>query len=242
MKALRIGFWAAVLAVAAWSTLVEPLLLVTREYPVQVDTPLAPLRVAVLTDLHLGSPQQGVKYLERVIERTNALDPDLVLLAGDYFYEYVFRTDYPPTVLSAPLARLHAPLGKFAVLGNHDNNMDTAGIRRALQAGGVQVMHNQAARLRDGPAGGLWLVGLADFATGGVQPDRAWRALPADARVLVFSHSPDVFPILGPGHRFLLGIAGHLHGGQVRVPLLGPPYLPSLHGRRFLGRQRRRCQ
>ncbi len=235
MKRARIVFWLGVVGLALWTTLLEPLLLLDRSYTLQLQQPFPELRVAVLTDLHLGAPQQRLRYLDRIVDQTRALDPDMVLMAGDYFYEYLLATRYPPSVLTAPLRRLRPRYGVYAVLGNHDYNMQPKQIRQALEAAGVVVLENESAFVAGPGKSGIWVVGLADLVTAGAEPQRAFAGVPPDAPVLVLSHTPDVFPLLDK-YRFALGVAGHLHGGQINIPGYGPPYLPSQYDRRFFDR------
>jgi predicted MPP superfamily phosphohydrolase len=126
--------------------------------------------------------------------------------------------------VAAELARLRAPLGVYAVLGNHDWWLDGPRITAALSGARITVLENSAAELRPG----LWIAGLADARTRHPDPVRALAGVPADATVLAMTHNPDVFPRVPA--RVALTVAGHTHGGQVRVPILGAPVVPSHDG------------
>ena len=103
-------------------------------------------------------------------------------------------------------------------------------VRGALTAAGIRVLENEAVRVgRDGQE--LWVVGLADLWTRRPDPAGALRAVPDGAPVVVLTHSPDVFPTIPA--RVALTLAGHTHGGQVVLPLIGPPIVPSDYGRRY---------
>ena len=191
----------------------------------------APLSVALLGDLHTGAPWQGVDELARVVETTNALRPDLVLLLGDYVIHGVVGGRFVPPEESAPvLGRLQAPLGVFAVLGNHDHWFDAARVRAALESAGVVVLEDQARRVeREG--GAFWLLGLKDWWESERDLPGALAQVTDTLPILAFTHNPDVFATLPD--RFALVIAGHTHGGQVALPLLGRPIVPSRYGERY---------
>lgn len=219
------------LAVAVWATLIEPRRLVTRRvevrphgWPAELDG----LRIACVADLHTGAPHVGIERLGRVLERLNGLGADLIALLGDYVDpEVAFGRHVAPAAVAGEAAVLSAPLGVFAVLGNHD--WVHAGLRvpRALAAEGITVLENQAR-----PAGEhLWVVGLADASTRFPDLERAFAAVPDGAPVLVLSHDPDLFPRLP--ERATLTLAGHTHGGQVNLPGIRARATPSRYGTRY---------
>ena len=221
----------------AWGFWWEPQrLVVTRSELTLPGWPkeLAGLKVALLSDLHVGSPFWDLAALSRLVERTNAEQPDLVLLAGDYQVN-----DIPGGVFVAPediaqgLGRLHAPLGVFAVLGNHDWWNDGERTRRAFEAHGVRVLEESSVSLQHAGKS-FFLVGLADQITRPSDPAAALASSPPGAPTLLLVHEPDVFesfPRLGLAPT--LTLAGHTHGGQVWLPLLGRRVVPSEFGQRY---------
>jgi len=151
------------LALALWAFWLEPASLRTREHDLSLPgwpQACGGLRVAVLADLHVGSPWHGLPQLRRIVQAVNAAKPDLVLLAGDYVVQ-----------------------------------------------------------------------GVGDFWEAKHDWRQALAAVPEEAPLLLFTHNPDVFAELPP--RVALGIAGHTHGGQVRIPGIGRPIVPSRHGERY---------
>jgi hypothetical protein len=208
------------------------------------------LRVAVIADLHVGGPHMPVSRVERIVAETNALEPDLTLLLGDFIASRTPEPDDPPMAQwAAALAGLKARDGVFAILGNHDWWHDEAALaaRRgptqvglALQAAGLRLLENEALRLETA-AGPLWLAGLGDqiaFETLRRGRPRGIDDLPgtlakiADdgAPVIMMAHEPDAFARM-PG-RVSLTLSGHTHGGQIR--LFGwSPVVPSRYGNRY---------
>jgi predicted MPP superfamily phosphohydrolase len=192
------------------------------------------LSIALLSDLHVGSPFYGRKKLERVVREVNRADPDIVLLAGDYVIDGVLGGEFvPPEAIASVLASLHAPLGVYAVLGNHDWWYDGARVRNALTSQGIRVLDNESVRIQ-GDGFDFWLVGLGDVWESPEDVGETLEALPRTTDyvpILAFTHNPDLFPEVPA--RVALTLAGHTHGGQVRLPFLGAPILPSRYGQRY---------
>lgn len=212
------------------------------------------LRAAVITDLHVCEPWLGLDRLRRIVARTNALLPDVVLLLGDYVASSrMGRVSRPVKHAdwAAVLAGLKAPLGVHAVLGNHDwwedHEVQRQGhgpvkSRIALEAVGIPVYENDAFRFeKDGLP--FWIAGLGDqwafWATDKTTEDyEGMDDLPGtlskvtdDAPVILMVHEPDIFPKVPA--RVALTLAGHTHGGQVRIAGYAP-LVPSKYGQRYL--------
>jgi predicted MPP superfamily phosphohydrolase len=219
----------------AWGVFVEPRRLVVRH--VELELPkwpkgVRPLRVALLSDLHVGSPHWGLERTRKLVDEVNAAKPELILLAGDYVIGGIpFGTPTDPEAIGAALRGLSAPLGVVAVLGNHDRQHDRARIRRAFEANGIVVLESEVHTfVRDGQA--ISIAGLANWG-GKVFPSAklAFDKAPPDATIIALVHEPDA--VLKVGERPAITLAGHTHGGQVRFPLIGSPILPSDYGQRF---------
>ncbi len=228
-----------------WAFWLEPSSLRVREH--ELALPHWPsehdgLRVAVLADLHVGSAWYGVRQLREVVRATNEAKPDLILIAGDL----VSHGSGPeggvaelPEAFAPILSELRARMGVWAVLGNHDGWFDAERVRDAMTKAGIDVLEDRAVRLevpphRKGPP--IWLVGISDLWTGEHDLEGALAQVPSrdgDAApvILALTHNPDLFVGIPP--RVALTLAGHTHGGQVRIPLLGSPVVPSAYGQRY---------
>jgi uncharacterized protein len=190
-----------------------------------------PLRIAVIGDLHAGAPYIDEAKIERVVALTNGAKPDLILLAGDYVIQGVIGGEHMAIeTVAGKLRSLKAPLGVFAVLGNHDRWEDAAHIENALTAVGIPVLENKSIEIA-GEDHSLRLVGLSDSFTTVPDLTQAFADVPNGERALCFTHSPDIFLTLP--QTCALTIAAHTHGGQVWLPLIGRLIVPSRFGQRY---------
>ena len=222
---------ATFLVLAIWAFWWEPRRLVVRE--AAVDLPCwtaAPLRIALVSDIHVGAPGMGMAQLDRLVRVVNEARPDVVLLLGDFVIQGVKGGRFvPPETIARQLAGLRAPLGTFAVLGNHDWWFDGPRVARAFTSAGIRVVDDAAVRLRDDRP--FWLVGFGDFWHGQYNVAATLASVTDAAPVVAMTHNPDLFPALTA--RPCLTVAGHTHGGQVAVPIFGRPVVPSRYGERY---------
>lgn len=202
-----------------------------------------PLRIAVLADFHACEPWMPVARINEIVETTNALNPDATVLLGDYVAGLKrFRsTIVPMRQWSDALAHLRAPLGVHAILGNHDWWVDGPAVSGHLNRVGIQVLENQAVALVAPSGNQFWLAGLGDqlaLPLGGGRfrgvDDLAGtmnHITDDQSPVIMLAHEPDIFPDMPA--RVDLTLSGHTHGGQVRLPFLGSPIVPSRYGQRY---------
>ena len=190
-----------------------------------------PLRIAVIGDLHAGAPYIDEAKIDRIVALTNAARPDLILLAGDYVIQGVVGGEHMAIeTVAGKLRSLKAPLGVFAVIGNHDRWEDAAHIEKALTAVGIPVLENKSLEIvREDDS--LRLVGLSDSFTTIPNLTNAFAGVPEAERALCFTHSPDIFLTLPA--TCALTVAAHTHGGQVWLPWLGRLVVPSRFGQRY---------
>jgi predicted MPP superfamily phosphohydrolase len=227
------GAAAAAAALGAWSLWIEPRRLVVRREelePAEWPAALDGLRVGLLADLHTGVPHAGLDAVTHAVDALLGERPDLVCLLGDFIdRRSLLARPVDADALAARLAPLGgAPRGAVAVFGNHDWYAGAGRIAAALGGVGIPVLENDAA-----PAGhGLWTAGVGDYRIRGANVGRALAGVPEDAPVLLLSHDPDAFPFVPA--RVALTLSGHTHGGQVGIPYLRRPFLPSEYGERYV--------
>jgi predicted MPP superfamily phosphohydrolase len=258
------GLSALGLSTAAYGVGIEPVLRlrVTRYHPAPRQWPADfPLKIAVIADIHACDPWMSLERIAGIVDRTNALNADIIVLLGDYVagMHQVTRI-IPASEWARVLAGLKAPLGVHAVMGNHDYWVDRtvqqAGrgstvAQRALEAVGIPVYENDVVRLtKDGRA--FWLAGLGDqlaflparhFRTterfGADDLDATLAKVTDDAPVILLAHEPNIAPRVPA--RVALQLSGHTHGGQVRLLGWSPAVSPQ-HGLRLAyGHFRLKC-
>jgi predicted MPP superfamily phosphohydrolase len=248
---------------AAYGFGIEPERLNITEY--RVTPPRWPddlqLKIAVIADLHACDPWMSLERIAGIVDRTNGLGADVIVMLGDYVAGHRHVTRFIPAAEWAPvLAGLKAPLGVHAILGNHDwwedKTVQREGrghtiARQALEKVGIPVYENDVQRLTKGNHP-FWLAGLGDQLA--YAPARRFRPMKHigvddlsatlakitdDAPIILLAHEPDVAPSV-PG-RVALQLSGHTHGGQVR--LFGwSPVVPSRYGKKFAyGHTRANC-
>jgi predicted MPP superfamily phosphohydrolase len=216
-------------------------LIITQYSPVPENWPATHrLSITVIADLHAGGPNMGLARVRQVIDASNALGSDLVVVLGDYFATHRFITEHVPhAAWAAELARLKARFGVYTILGNHDWWYDLDGVRRALLEVRLPIMENDAVLLGE-PGRKFWLAGLGDQIAHWLGPNhyRGVDDLPGtlakartDDPVILLVHEPDIFPKVPS--RVALTLAGHTHGGQIRIPFMTPTWTPSVYGERF---------
>jgi uncharacterized protein len=218
------------------------------------------LKIAAVADIHACDPWMTLSHIEAIVERTNALNADIIVLLGDYVAGHRHVTRFIPAAeWAAVLAGLKAPLGVHAILGNHDwwedkkvqqDGQGPTNARRGLEGAGIPVYENDARRLtKDGRP--FWLAGLGDQLA--YMPARRFRPvrrigvddlsatlakITDDAPVILMAHEPDVANHVPA--RVALQLSGHTHGGQVRF-FGWSPIAPTRYDKFVYGHSRTQC-
>jgi predicted MPP superfamily phosphohydrolase len=241
-----------VAALLAYAYFGEPRKLVVnaQELPVKgLDPAFDGLKIVAIGDIHGGSNYVTEERIREVVRLANEQQPDLIVLLGDYVTQgYSFSTIHerqlkmPMTTVADALSGLHARLGVYAVLGNHDGWYNDGVVARELKRDGYTVLQNEVASIETNGKR-LRLVGLRDH----LELAPRWYQTSADAKeflqhgegqVIVLEHSPDILPAItaensiSPDLRLIL--AAHTHGGQVWLPVIGAPVVPSSYGQKYV--------
>lgn len=237
------------IAASTWGFLIEPNLLFVNNYEIKIkdwNPALNNFKIVVIGDIHGGSNFIDEGKIRRVVALANAQEPDVIVLLGDYVSESLSnrkKLNMPVETITENLRGLQAPLGVYAVLGNHDGYFNIPKIRRALESDGYRVLENEAVSIeKNGQK--LRIVGLPDLLStnipeNGIPNAKAGleRLENKEGRIIVLAHNPDdIASVTGASQispDFVLFLAAHTHGGQVRLPFIGALVVPTQMGRKY---------
>lgn len=181
-----------------------------------------PLRIVQLTDTHAGLPDMPLVRLRAVIAQANALEPDVIVLTGDYqSQKFLQRGHGNLDDVVRPFAALRSRLGTFAVRGNHDNGYWSPAV---IPRYGITYLQNSWA-----DAGLVVIAGVDDFTNGRPHVGLALAGVPSGKPVIMLMHEPDSFVEVPAS--VTLTLAGHTHGGQIVIPWIGAPWIGTAFGR-----------
>jgi len=229
MLALIALICVALIAWKAWSdTMGDPVVLRTQVTLPGLPADSEPISAVLISDIHVAGPDMPPSRLARIVEQINALEPDIVFIAGDLVSEKRVATHiYTPEEVVAPLGNLRAPLGVVLTPGNHDHWFDWDGLQAELANHDIRVLQNEAAQI-----GPLAIGGVDDAFT---RRDDLSLVLDQMRELqggrLIVTHSPDITPQVPADISLVL--AGHTHCGQIDLPLIGASAYMSQYGDRF---------
>ncbi|MEK7689203.1 MAG: metallophosphoesterase [Deltaproteobacteria bacterium] len=186
-------------------------------------------RICQLTDIH-HSPFVGIKFIEKVVEEANTLKPDLMVLTGDYVDD---SHKYIEPAVSA-LRKLKSPNGIMAVLGNHDHWAGVELTKDVFNKYRVPVITNSN-KLIEIKDKAICIAGVGDFMEGTQDLKAAFHGVSNDISRILLSHNPDYAEVMSKTERVDLVLAGHTHGGQVRLPFSIAPVTMSKYGQKYTG-------
>ncbi|MDQ4122443.1 MAG: metallophosphoesterase [Acidobacteriota bacterium] len=233
---------------AAWAFWYEPNSLAVKNYDLRIagwNPAHNGLKIVAISDIHGGSNFITAEKIRRVVELINDQNPDLIVLLGDYVSEKRFNQKelkMPMSVIADNLAGLRAKHGVFAVMGNHDYDYNPPVVRAELERIGIRFLDEEAEAIT--PNGeNLIVLGLPEIIR-----YNDWKKYSEDAKkalsktqnkgsVLALVHNPDAI-VMTTGDFLIsenlrLVLAGHTHGGQVRLPFLGSLIVPSTYGQKY---------
>jgi uncharacterized protein len=238
-KFLGLAAGAGVSAIAADGVLFEPMRpsivrkeIILKRWPARLDG----FNIALLSDFHYD-PIFSIHPIQSAVELVNRVRPDLVLLTGDFVTSPPFGNRSRGLADAEPCAqllqKLQAALGLWAVMGNHDAAAGAYQVTAALRAAGVSVLSNAAAPIEHNGRR-FWLAGVADVLQSSADLHSALHTVPSDEAVILMAHEPDYADYVAR-YPVDLQLSGHSHGGQIRLPLVPPLYLPPLGTKYYSG-------
>jgi uncharacterized protein len=226
-----LGILACVGGFGAYATFIERYWIRTQHLRIPVvrlPKSFSQFRIALISDIHLGF-YFSTKNLDSVVNKINQLTPDMICFTGDLLDSDSCIAAMSPAI--PVLKKLTAQYGKFAILGNHDHRAGVQHVVSGLEQSGFRVLINQNVCIQK-EEDDLVIVGLDDIAEGKPDLDRACEDIPADACTVLLVHEPDVADRLKK-RSIQLQLSGHSHGGQVRIPFIGPIITTKL-GRKYV--------
>jgi uncharacterized protein len=236
-KAIRVVAWLVPLLLFGavfWGLLIEPNRLVVHQETVRIENwpaELSGLRIALIGDVHTGAWFIDDRKLQKIVELTSQQQPDLIVLLGDYMVSNNWHGHrVEPEVTAAALKNLKAPLGVYAVLGNHDWWYSGEKVRNAFEQNGIHVLEGDVSEVKWRDRS-FWLAGFPDLWTQPQHINETIAKAPPGSTIIGLTHNPDIFPRLPTSIPLLL--AAHTHGGQVTFPLIGAAVVPSDFGQKY---------
>jgi uncharacterized protein len=214
------------LGLIAYSHFIEPYRIEVKRIDLTLpglDPRVDGFTILQISDVHIaGWMLDG--YLDRVVSQSNALQPEIIALTGDYVYRDV---DGLAPALEDFFFRLKPSQAKVAILGNHDHWEDPVLVLKILERNGVVDLSNRVMVFpRNG--GKLYLAGLDDPWEGKDDLASVKDQIPNGSRAILLVHEPDFAPRYAATGKFSLQLSGHSHGGQIVIPGFGAPFLPEL--------------
>jgi uncharacterized protein len=179
-------------------------------------------RIVQISDIHMDGWMNRTRLCE-IIKQVNQEQPDLIAITGDFVSKHARK--HAPDLIKE-LQKLQAHDGVAAVLGNHDHWCDPELVRQIIRESGMRDLNNQVCSIHRGHAA-LHIAGVDDFMEGQDDLPKVLSELPEEGAVILLSHEPDFADLSASTGRFDLQLSGHSHGGQINLPILGPPYLPK---------------
>ena len=200
-----------------WSFFIEPNLIVIKKYR---SDKFFGKKIVFASDFHISKNDRT--RLKRIIKLINKQKPDLVISGGDYIKGHTGKTTLDIETIAHELSKINAPV--ISVLGNHDGWYDKYRVKKALETNGITVLMNKCIKVAD-----ISVAGVEDMQTGRPEPQIALEE--ADSPSILVSHTPDIYPSVN--QKVDLILAGHVHGGQVRIPFKGAILVPSKYGTKY---------
>jgi len=249
IKIVLLCAFVILLFLGAWAFWYEPSSLTVKNYNLKIanwNPAHNNFKIVAISDLHGGSSFITEAKIRLVVEKANEQNADLIVFLGDYVSQQRFdrsKLKMPVETIADNLRGLKARYGVFGILGNHDAWFSDAIITRELGRAGIRILENEAVRIEANGAP-LRVIGLPDALKAPdwmkytIDAQAALAKIPNEGKIVALTHSPDTFPLtinnlsISPDYAMML--CGHTHGGQVRLPFLGTPVVPSGYGQKYV--------
>ncbi len=185
------------------------------------------LRAVVVSDLHIGTNKVSLNRLIELVDKINAQKPDIVFLLGDFDAVSIQYSKIPTSEISKELSLINAPLGKFAILGNHDYEPEGI-VQPILSKAGIVLLEDNSAKINiNGKK--LRISGARDWWHYDVDVRKILGTI--NEPTIFLSHNPDAFPEVPQD--VALTLCGHTHGGEIALPIIGGLHIPSVYGKKY---------
>lgn len=209
---------------------IEPNLLLVKQQNVRLsnwDKKLDGLKVIAVSDLHIGCKFVDINKLNKIVDKINCQNPDIVVLLGDFDSELILNSKIPQAEIVSAMGKIKAQNGVFAVLGNHDYEPKSI-IVDILKKSNITLLEDERI-LTEFNGKSFNIIGVKDLWHHYFNPKitRNLNGVPS----ILLSHNPDVFPELT--EEISLTLCGHTHGGEISLPIIGPLFIPSDYGKKY---------
>lgn len=209
-----------IILLLCYSTFIEPNKIKITKYHIE-NTKLKGLKIGFISDFHLKSNHQ--KRLKKIIKLLKEQNPDIILSTGDFMYNHKTKGSMKIETIAEELSKIIPQYGFYTVLGNHDWLADGIHITKMLQEKNINVLDNSNIRISLNTGESLYIAGVEDYQTKSPNINNALQN--TNKSTILLTHNPDIFPQLTK--KITLTLAGHTHGGQVRLPFIGAVIVPS---------------
>lgn len=208
-----------------WAFIIEPQFIVLKKYKLNAPD-LKGLKAIFISDLHIAPWQKG--RLRRIVRKIQHQNPDIIFCTGDFVSGYLPHKTLPIEDISKELSKLSPKYGFYAVLGNHDWWQNGANIRENLSSNGIIVLENSYRKI-DINRKTITVAGVEDLQTRIPNADKALKS--TTETTILLTHNPDIYFDLNK--KVFLTLAGHNHGGQVKIPFIGALIVPANSGTKY---------
>ena len=208
-----------ILGLSYYCLFIEPENIKITNYTIPDDR-LSGLKIVFASDFHIKPRHE--KQLEKVVNLINSQEADIVLSAGDFVNGHTKKSTMSPSDIAKSLGNVKSKYGFYATLGNHDGWYDSKIVAKELRTNGIKVLENDNEKIKINNKE-IYIAGLEDAMTG--DPNIYLALEKTKSPVIMLTHTPDMFPKVP--YEVNLTLAGHTHGGQIRLPIIGPLFTAS---------------